>query len=205
MNAKTENMNYLSIPLSSIGKVLTVTLCGQPPQKNGIHFESIATNWLEVFLNEVELFSPEDQKNRIKGIIQISKEDKIYRVQAKIEFEPMLECIRSLTKFRKNFTVEGNCFFDHLNTSISKSKSSSSDSDEADDEICLSSEDLDAYTYQGNFIHLDEFVLDLIQTSLPSQPLCAEHCRGLCPNCGMNLNQFLHCECQEKSKRNLEN
>jgi uncharacterized protein len=41
-------------------------------------------------------------------------------------------------------------------------------------------------------------VIDLlreqIQLALPMKPLCTEACRGLCPECGTNLNRT-QCDC----------
>jgi len=35
------------------------------------------------------------------------------------------------------------------------------------------------------------------QLALPMKPLCAESCRGLCPECGANLNRA-NCGCDPK-------
>ncbi len=61
----------------------------------------------------------------------------------------------------------------------------------ADDELDVT------YLEDGrvNTLHLlrENFLL-----SLPVQPLCHEDCRGLCPRCGVNLNQGA-CGCTETS------
>ncbi len=59
---------------------------------------------------------------------------------------------------------------------------------------------------KGNVIHLDEFVLDLLQTSLPAVPLCKENCRGLCHTCGVNLNEeIINCRMKKDSGVNCGN
>jgi uncharacterized protein len=35
------------------------------------------------------------------------------------------------------------------------------------------------------------------QLVLPMKPLCAQSCRGLCPECGANLNRT-ECDCQPR-------
>lgn len=46
-------------------------------------------------------------------------------------------------------------------------------------------------------IDLGDFIWELLITSLPSAPLCKEDCRGLCPQCGANLNKE-QCSCKNK-------
>jgi uncharacterized protein len=40
-------------------------------------------------------------------------------------------------------------------------------------------------------------VREQFQLALPMKPLCAQACRGLCPECGANLNRT-ECGCQPK-------
>jgi uncharacterized protein len=40
-----------------------------------------------------------------------------------------------------------------------------------------------------HFLDADRWIRDLIGAALPSQILCREECRGLCPICGANLNE----------------
>lgn len=46
-------------------------------------------------------------------------------------------------------------------------------------------------------LDLDELCLSDILLSLPSKQLCREDCSGLCPMCGINLNQG-NCNCQKR-------
>ena len=55
--------------------------------------------------------------------------------------------------------------------------------------------DLDFAVYENDQIDLDELVLEQLELSLPSRVLCREECRGLCPQCGADLN-FEQCECK---------
>jgi len=38
-------------------------------------------------------------------------------------------------------------------------------------------------------IDLEEPIVGAILASLDPRPLCRQHCRGLCPHCGINLNE----------------
>jgi len=55
--------------------------------------------------------------------------------------------------------------------------------------------DLGFAVYENDQIDLDEMVLEQLELSLPSRVLCSEECRGLCPQCGADLN-VEQCECK---------
>ena len=51
----------------------------------------------------------------------------------------------------------------------------------------LREEDIGLSTYEGDEIDLTPLVHEQAILSLPTRPLCAEDCRGLCPRCGHDL------------------
>ena len=53
----------------------------------------------------------------------------------------------------------------------------------------LGEEDLMVGFYQGDQIDLDDIVREQIELALPMARLCSDECRGLCPECGANLNE----------------
>jgi uncharacterized protein len=57
-----------------------------------------------------------------------------------------------------------------------------------DDERALAEEDLETSYYRDDQIDLDELLREQFYLALPMKPLCLEECRGLCPQCGTNLN-----------------
>lgn len=54
--------------------------------------------------------------------------------------------------------------------------------------------DPDISEHDGIRIELDELVIELALLALPTVPLCEEGCKGLCPQCGTNLNRST-CSC----------
>ncbi|HEV7734974.1 MAG TPA: DUF177 domain-containing protein, partial [Candidatus Binatia bacterium] len=52
----------------------------------------------------------------------------------------------------------------------------------------LGSDDLGICYYDGDEIDVSAIVHEQTILALPTRPLCAEECRGLCPQCGTNLN-----------------
>ena len=57
-------------------------------------------------------------------------------------------------------------------------------------------EDIDFETYKGDEIDLGGYLRELIAMSLPIKVLCSDGCKGLCPNCGVNLN-LKECCCKD--------
>jgi uncharacterized protein len=55
----------------------------------------------------------------------------------------------------------------------------------------------DYESYDGNEIDLSGYLREVIAMSLPVKILCVEQCRGLCQNCGVNLNSAT-CSCEDE-------
>ncbi len=81
------------------------------------------------------------------------------------------ECDRCCESFEEDFE----CSFEE----VLKKEDEKADSDDKNP---------DAIYFRGNSIELDELVLNNVLLSLPLKRLCKETCRGLCANCGKNLN-----------------
>ena len=58
----------------------------------------------------------------------------------------------------------------------------------------LHRDDLGLSYYTGDEIDLAPLIAEQVILALPTQPLCAENCRGLCASCGTNLNRE-SCSC----------
>jgi uncharacterized protein len=63
----------------------------------------------------------------------------------------------------------------------------------AENGLCLG-EDLDAGTYRGPVIRLDDFFSEVIALAMPLQPLCQSDCPGICPHCGVDRAET-RCDC----------
>ena len=46
-------------------------------------------------------------------------------------------------------------------------------------------------------LELNEIIRQSLILSLPLKPLCHQDCKGLCPNCGVNLNEE-SCDCKDE-------
>ena len=56
--------------------------------------------------------------------------------------------------------------------------------------------DMDIVFYDGEHIDLVAPVLEQIHLGLPAYPHCSPECKGLCAQCGANLNNGV-CTCTE--------
>ena len=63
-------------------------------------------------------------------------------------------------------------------------------------EIELQKQELDFATFENDEINLDDLVMEQIELNLPNRVLCREDCRGLCPQCGADLN-LEQCRCSQ--------
>ena len=83
-----------------------------------------------------------------------------------------------------------------INTNITAKFSPESDSPEPGSETELTESDIDVEYYRENKISLTQPIYDQIMLSLISVNLCGENCKGLCSQCGANLNTG-NCSCDE--------
>jgi uncharacterized protein len=61
----------------------------------------------------------------------------------------------------------------------------------------IEEDDLGTAYYRDETIDLGQLIREQFSLSLPMKPLCREDCRGLCPQCGANLN-FSACGCDTR-------
>jgi uncharacterized protein len=58
-------------------------------------------------------------------------------------------------------------------------------------------EDADRETFDGRTIDLDPIIREQVLLALPVSVVCREDCKGLCAQCGQNLNEA-ECGCERK-------
>lgn len=66
------------------------------------------------------------------------------------------------------------------------------------EEVELVKEDLGFTYYEGDRFSLSNIIREQVILSVPMQPLCQARCKGLCSQCGQNLNEGT-CRCKPKS------
>jgi uncharacterized protein len=64
-------------------------------------------------------------------------------------------------------------------------------------DVELHASDIDAEVYENQQIDLTQSIRDSILLAVPVICLCKENCKGICSQCGKNLNQGL-CKCENE-------
>jgi DUF177 domain-containing protein len=136
---------------------------------------------------EVKPEEGEENEGQIVGPTQVkvraSREGEEVLLRGQIQTAVQFACDRCLTLFRTPITRD----FDLLYVSTSKSRN-------AHEEHELKEDDLSLSYYEGHVINLDDLVREQIELTLPMTHICSEACRGLCSQCGANLNEG-ECAC----------
>lgn len=98
------------------------------------------------------------------------------RAAGKVESAVRLTCSRCLTEYDFPISSEFTIFYTEAK------------GEELDEEVELSDEELISATYSGDEIDMDPEIAEQVMLEVPYKPLCSESCRGLCPECGADLN-----------------
>jgi len=114
--------------------------------------------------------------------LEIHKDKDRFRLVGTARTELELACSRCLEPFRMPF--DGSFDLRYLPASELAH----------DDEREVGEEDLDTSFYSDDQIDLNELLREQCYLALPMKPLCQDGCRGLCPQCGTNLNTGA-CQC----------
>ncbi|HTI41700.1 MAG TPA: DUF177 domain-containing protein [Vicinamibacterales bacterium] len=112
----------------------------------------------------------------------ILKDKDRFRLVGHVRTELELTCSRCVEPYR--FAIDAD--FDH------RYLPSSEASTEQDREVA--EEDLETSYYADDQIDLGELMREQFYLALPMKPLCSEDCKGLCAQCGTNLNTGT-CDC----------
>lgn len=178
--ASPNKIEKLLIPQTALRRKIEATFGNTTPASSDFHFPSVDTPWLHEFLTEHKLES-------LSGTLAIERQAQVVRVKGVLHFEPLLECIRSLTEFREKLDAEVDVIF--ADAQLAKTAMTSSESSPTP----LDDASLSFYEYSNAGIELDELILDSLRMALPDRPLCREDCKGLCTDCGANLNDINVC------------
>lgn len=107
------------------------------------------------------------------------------RLRGRITTEVELLCDRCLVPARTPLAVEFDASFIPREVEAVK-----------EENVELLVEDLGLAAYEGDAVDLDELVREQILLALPLRRLCREECKGLCPECGKDLNAG-QCSCEQ--------
>jgi len=112
----------------------------------------------------------------------IHKDKDKFRLEGHLRTELELPCSRCLDPYRLAVDAD----FDQRYLPAS---AASTDPDRE-----VQEDDLETSYYSDDQIDLAELMREQFYLALPMKPLCRDECRGLCPQCGTNLNTGA-CDC----------
>jgi uncharacterized protein len=153
------------------------------------HIRQPETAFLRQF--DPAAFACDDEDYRVVAPVTlgftIHKDKDRFRLVGTVSTTLELGCSRCL----EPFTLPINLAFDlrYLPEGMGRS-----DGDETEDGE-LSDEDASATFYRDDEIDLAALMREQFYLALPMKPLCRQECKGLCPQCGTNLNTD-QCQCQ---------
>ncbi len=70
------------------------------------------------------------------------------------------------------------------------------DTEAAEEGAEVGGDDLDLFPYEGEWVDLEPLFREQFVLAIPFAPLCAEDCKGLCSQCGINRNTGT-CTCEK--------
>ena len=108
--------------------------------------------------------------------VEIHKDKERFRLAGTARTELELPCSRCLEPFR--FPVDAS--FDQRYLPATEMTTQ--------DERQLQEDDVDISYYRDDQIDVNELLREQFYLALPMKPLCGEACKGLCTQCGINLN-----------------
>lgn len=112
----------------------------------------------------------------------IHKDKDKFRLEGRMRTELELECSRCVEPYR--FPIDAT--FDQRYLPASEA------STDAESEV--EEDDLETSYYTDDQIDLNQLMREQFYLALPMKPLCREDCKGLCAQCGTNLNTGT-CDC----------
>ncbi|MFH0932878.1 MAG: DUF177 domain-containing protein [Nitrospirota bacterium] len=138
---------------------------------------------LDLDLQETVKF--EDSLSPVQAHLRVTKVGTEVVVSGKIEAEVELQCSRCLKDFRIMLTIPLEAIYhptEHL---------------KGEDKHELKVDELDMGFYSKDDLDLLDLTKEQVMLNLPMKPLCNELCKGICLQCGADLNVGT-CSCSTK-------
>lgn len=118
----------------------------------------------------IRLQSDLDLEN-LFGVVRVSRAAQGLLVQVKLKAMVYTDCVRCLTNFSQPLDIDFSELYAFNRNSIT---------------------DSGLLVPESGKIDLEPFIRDEMLLAVPINPLCRINCKGLCPECGENLNDHPH-------------
>jgi uncharacterized protein len=132
-------------------------------------------------------FDPQDDDHKVAVPAEVSLDvralgDGAYGVTGRVTTRLQVECSRCLEPFE----VPVDASFDLRYVPFQQNA--------GEGEREVGEDDLATAYHRGGMLDVIELLREQFVLALPMKPLCRDQCRGLCPQCGTNLNK-MQCDC----------
>jgi uncharacterized protein len=116
--------------------------------------------------------------------VQFIREGRQIRARGKIRTRLSLQCVGCL----ENYETKIDSSFDVVLFPVQLLEVKETNA-------ALSPEEMEYIFFDGKEIDLDQLLLEQVNLFIPYNPMCKEDCKGICPDCGKNLNtETCHCK-----------
>ena len=127
-------------------------------------------------------FDPQDDEYRVAAPVELSMDVErvgadVYRASGRATGRLQVECSRCV----EPFDVPVDAAFDLQYVPLAANT--------GDGEREIGEDDLTTAYYREGMLDVIDMLREQFQLALPMKPLCSDACRGLCPECGANLNR----------------
>jgi uncharacterized protein len=117
--------------------------------------------------------------------VDVLKDGRQYRLVGSVATKLALECSRCVESFRLDVDVPFDLLYVPHSENVGEGESE------------VEEDDLSTAYYSDERIDLGHMIREQFYLAIPMKPLCREACRGLCPECGTNLNTGT-CDCKPR-------
>jgi len=125
----------------------------------------------------------------IKIALRAIRIDDMIEFRGEIDTLVRLPCGRCLEEYETPLKSRFDLTYGHQIPGIQE--------DEELDEVEISAEEMGLIYFEGETINLQDGIQEQIIMAFPIRALCKENCKGLCSNCGKDLNQG-DCGCHQQ-------
>lgn len=135
-------------------------------------------------------------RSPLHASLEVARVQRALAVVGRVEVALSLECARCLAPVETSLSLGTALLFVPERSGAGADVDPLQSLDLSDLPFELPGEDLEVLEQAGPEIDLGEAMVDQVVLALPQKPLCQENCRGLCPECGQDLN-VASCRCAE--------
>lgn len=155
-----------------------------------ISFDEIPEEGMVCDINDWSWFPAGEVSSSIDPLVHftLKKIDTRVVMKGSISCSVEMECDRCLSEFVSELESEFTLFFDWVGTGKS---------DYFEVEHQLTENEMDIVELEDPVIDIFETLQQQFYLMLPAKIICKEQCKGLCVDCGTNMNLGL-CSCDEK-------